>query len=122
VATAGDLLEQGKIPSQLDRLDALTPALILAAAGKGDELARQAIKEVGADLGIMMSICAAVLNPGRFIVGGGLGLAAFDLLTPPSILELERRVTRFSIEQLAIVPSRLASSAVGAACQVWERS
>src|SRR5215207_1745751 len=60
-----------------DRVE-LTPADVLAAAQEGDGLALQALAEVGRALGIIMSACSVILNPLRFVLGGGLGLAGFE--------------------------------------------
>jgi hypothetical protein len=59
------------------------------------------------------------LNPSRYVVGGGLGLAAFDFIVPSARQELIRRTIPESRALLDIVPSRVESSAIGAACLVW---
>jgi glucokinase len=97
----------------------LTPADVLAAAGQGDALALNALAEVGRVLGIIMSACTAILNPSRYVVGGGLGLAGYDLIVPAAWQELRRRTIPESRALLDIVPSRLESPAIGAACLVW---
>jgi glucokinase len=96
-----------------------TPRDILAAAAAGDPLARAALARSGSWLGIVMAACVTVLNPTRIVVGGGLGLAAFDYLVPAARAELARRTLRSAHQNLQIFPSRLVSSAVGAACLVW---
>jgi glucokinase len=107
---AGSLLAEGAD---------LTPADVLAAAGQGDALALNALAEVGRVLGIIMSACTAILNPSRYVVGGGLGLAGYDLIVPAAWQELRRRTIPESRALLEIVPSRLESPAIGAACLVW---
>lgn len=97
----------------------LTPADVLAAAREGDALAMQALAEVGRVLGIVMSACTAILNPCRYVIGGGLGLAGFELIAPAAELELFRRTIPESRSLLDIVPSQVESPAVGAACLVW---
>lgn len=97
----------------------LTPRDVLAAAHEGDVLALQALAEVGRVLGIIMSACTAILNPSRYVVGGGLGLAAFDFTVPAAREELMRRTIPESRGLLDIVPSRVESPAIGAACLVW---
>jgi predicted NBD/HSP70 family sugar kinase len=67
-----------------------------------------------------MAACVAILNPARFIIGGGLGVAAYDLILPTASRELARRALASSPQELLILPSRLKSSAVGAACLVWQ--
>jgi glucokinase len=102
------------------RADAnLTSADIISAAQHGDEIARSALAVVGRALGIVMSACAAILNPSRFVIGGGLGLAGFDLVVPAAREEMMRRTIPSSRGTLEIVPSRVESSAIGPACLVW---
>lgn len=97
----------------------LTSEAIVKAARVGDTVAQAAVAEVGRHLGIVMAACVAILNPGTIVVGGGLGIAAFDLLLPAARAEVQRRTLPASHHHLEIVPSRLPSSAVGAACLVW---
>jgi len=97
----------------------LTSADIIAAAQNGDEVARGALLEVGRALGIVMSACAAVLNPSRFVIGGGLGLAGFDFVVPAVREEMMRRTIPNSRGALNIVRSSVESSAIGSACLVW---
>ncbi len=97
----------------------LTPADVLAAAREGDSLALQALAEVGRVLGIIMSACTAILNPCRYVIGGGLGLAGFSFILPAAEEELFRRTIPESRSLLDIVPSQVESPAIGAACLVW---
>jgi glucokinase len=97
----------------------LTPADVLAAAREGDALALQALAEVGRVLGIIMSACTAILNPCRYVIGGGLGLAGFSFILPAAEEELFRRTIPESRSLLDIVPSQVESPAIGAACLVW---
>ncbi|MGE5373814.1 MAG: ROK family protein [Bacteroidota bacterium] len=103
------------LANQLD----LAPSDVLAAAREGDALAIQALAEVGRVLGIVMSSCTAILNPCRYVIGGGLGLAGFDFIAPAAQEELFRRTIPESRSLLDIVPSQVESPAVGAACLVW---
>jgi glucokinase len=97
----------------------LTPADVLAAAREGDALAMQALAEVGRVLGIIMSACTAILNPCRYVIGGGLGLAGFNFILPAAEEELFRRTIPESRNLLDIVPSQVESPAIGAASLVW---
>ncbi len=97
----------------------LTSANVIAAARQGDEIARAAFLEVGRALGIVMSACAAILNPARFVIGGGLGLAGFDFMLPAIREEMMRRTIPNSRGVLNIMRSSVESSAVGSACLVW---
>ncbi len=103
-----------------DRSD-LTTAAVIDAARSGDELAITAFDQVGQWLGTVIAVCVAVLNPAAIVLGGGLGLAAFDWLAPAAEHELHRRVLAKSYQPLSIVKSHLTSSAIGAACLVWSK-
>jgi glucokinase len=102
----------------LDSAD-LTSADVLAAAREEDALALKALAEVGHVLGMIMSACTAILNPSRYVVGGGLGLAGFDFIVPAAQHELMRRTIPESRALLNIVPSQVESPAIGAASLVW---
>jgi glucokinase len=97
----------------------LTPADVLAAASKDDPIALEALTEVGRALGIIMSACAVILNPSRFVIGGGLGLAGFDFIVPTIREEMMRRTIPNHRSQMDIVHSRVESPAIGSACLVW---
>jgi glucokinase len=99
--------------------ETLTSADILAAAKNSDEIALAAFTDVGRALGIVLSACAAILNPARFVIGGGLGVAGFDFVVPAVREEMMRRTIPNSRGALDIVSSRVESSAIGSACLVW---
>jgi glucokinase len=112
-------LASGDFTSLLTDDAELSSASILSAARQSDTLALDVFTEMGTALGIVMAACVAVLNPARFVIGGGLGLAAFDLVTPPARRALAERVIQSSINKLEIIPSSLQSSAIGPSCLVW---
>ena len=118
-ALVRDYLSQRRFPTRLAAGDDLNPETILEAARTEDELAQKALFEVGRNLGMVMAACASALNPALFVIAGGLGLAAFDMIVPPARMELERRVLPASFQDLRITPSSLTSSAVGAASLAW---
>jgi glucokinase len=97
----------------------LTPSDVLAAAEKGDALALKALEEVGRALGIVMSACTVILNPSRFVIGGGLGVAGFDFIIPTVREELTHRTLPNHRGQMDIVRSQVESPAIGSACLVW---
>jgi glucokinase len=107
----------GKKPPQDER--EWTSVEIISAAKNGHWIACDALSEVGRALGVVMSACAAILNPSCFVIGGGLGVAGFDFLVPAIREELTQRTTLNSRKHLNIVPSSLESPAIGAACLVW---
>ncbi len=97
----------------------VTTSSVVEAARAGDPIAHAALAKVAEWLGIVMAACIGVLNPLKIVLGGGLGLAAFDWLAPGAERELQRRVLPKGYAHLKIVRSELASSAIGAACLVW---
>ncbi len=92
---------------------------ILEAAHAGDPFALAVTDEAARWLGITMAYCATALNPALFVIGGGLGHAAFDLLLDGAERELRSRPLLAAHEKLRIVEAQVESSAVGAACLVW---
>jgi glucokinase len=100
---------------------ALSAAQILAAARSGDTVALAALDETARWLGMALATTVAVVNPAAAIIGGGLGLAAFDLLIPGAERELGRRVLAQSLTGFQIMPAQVTSSAVGAAALVHYR-
>ncbi len=70
----------------------LTGPLITEAAQDGDPTSRELLAEVGHWLGIGIANLAAALDPGLFIIGGGVS-AAGDLLIAPARETFARRLT-----------------------------
>jgi glucokinase len=112
------LTSHSNTSSLSDRAE-LSPADILAAAENDDRLALKALTEVGSVLGIVMSACTVILNPSRFVIGGGLGIAGFDFIMPAVQEELMRRTLPNHRGQMDIVRSQVESPAIGSACLVW---
>jgi glucokinase len=121
IAATRTLLAAGPQQSRLRDSAELTTDQILAAARAGDTVALAAFERMSRALGEVAAIAAAVLGPEVIVLGGGLGVAAADLLEPGVTRELERRLQ--VPQQLPPVrAATLASSAVGAACIVWSRT
>jgi glucokinase len=117
VKNAEELLKAGgrsSLPTDFHAED------VVAAARSGDALSQEALAKSARWLGIALAAYAALLNPAAIIIGGGLGLSAFDLLVPAARVELARRALPQSHQQLQIVPAQVGSSAVGAAALVWQ--
>jgi glucokinase len=119
VRVTRQMLASHSAKSLLSDLAEFTPADVLSAAGKGDSLASEALREVGRALGIILSACTVILNPSRFVIGGGLGVAGFDFIMPAVHEELTRRTLPSHRGQMDIVRSQVESSAIGSACLVW---
>ena len=109
---ATDLLERvGGRPEDL------SGPLVTEAAREGDALARELLAEVGRWLGVGIANLAAALDPGTFVVGGGVS-AAGDLLLAPAREAFRRHLTgRGYRPEARIVAAELGNEAglVGAA-------
>jgi glucokinase len=71
---------------------ALTGPVITEAARQGDPTATELLAEVGHWLGVGIANLAAALDPGLFVVGGGVS-AAGDLLLEPARATFRRTLT-----------------------------
>lgn len=117
IAETREILRAG-IASTLQDRDTLTPQDILYAARQEDAAALAAMDKLGEWLGIVMATASVWLNPARFIIGGGLGLAAFDLIARRALAEYGVRALAASEDGAELVRSQVESSAVGAAALV----
>jgi glucokinase len=72
--------------------EAITGLAVTQAARDGDEAALEAFRSVGTWLGLGMASIAAVLDPGMFVIGGGVS-AAGSLLCEPAERTLQERIT-----------------------------
>ncbi|MDN5795052.1 MAG: ROK family glucokinase [Intrasporangium sp.] len=123
VREARDLITAGSpVVSDLrERLgsdeSALTGPLITEAAQAGDPTARELLGDVGEWLGLGIANLAAALDPGCFVVGGGVS-AAGELLLGPAREAFRRQLPgRGYRPEAAIVRARLGADAglIGAA-------
>lgn len=105
--------------STLHSIDPITPADVITAARAGDALGEYIVCETGDYLTQAILACTGTLNPERVVIGGGLGLALFDLLIEPVTANVKSRA--HPVAQPKIVRSEVQSSAVGAAALVWSR-
>ncbi len=116
------LLAEGRLATRLTDSPALSTQNILDAARRGDPLAQAVMTEGGHVLSILLSAYLSFLNPAAVVIGGGLGMAAFDLLVPVALDQLKNRVVDVYYADLKIVPSGQESSALGAACLVFHQA
>ena len=103
--------------SMVGRPEDLTGPLITEAARRGDWLARELLGEIGTWLGIGIADLAAALDPGTFVIGGGVS-AAGDLLLEPARAAFRAQLTgRGYRPEARIVAAQLGNEAgvVGAA-------
>ena len=90
---------------------------VTTAAREGDEAALACFEEVGGWLGQGLADLAALLDPGRFVVGGGVADAGELLLGPARAMFGQRLTGGTHRPRAEIVPARLGNHAglVGAA-------
>jgi glucokinase len=113
-------LKQGE-ESSLSGLDleTITAVEVVEAAKAGDKLARRILAEAGRYLGIALAYYAALLNPERIVIGGGLR-AAGDLLLEPIRVSIHEWVVSVLADYTQIVPAQLDNAgAIGAGVLVW---
>lgn len=92
---------------------------IVAAAQQGDATARAVFSDAGRALGIVMAWCTMLYNPQRIVIGGGLGLATYDLLVESALPALHQRAHPGAWANLEIVRAAAPSTTLGAAALVW---
>ena len=81
---------------------------VAAAAREGDPLATAAFEEVGDHLGRALALLSAVIDPGCFILGGGVAEAG-DLLVEPT----RRAYLRSLVARRHRVPAQIRSAELG---------
>ena len=99
------------------RPEDLTGPLVTEAARDGDPLACELLAEIGRWLGLGIADLAAALDPGTFVIGGGVS-AAGELLLEPARAAFRRQLTgRGYRPEATIVAAELGNEAglVGAA-------
>jgi len=112
---ANDAVERGD-HTHLASLEKITAKDVFDAAKAGDEVALRIIQRAAFYLGKSMALVAVVVNPQRFIVGGGVSRAGNILFEP--IRENFRKFTpEAACEGVDIVPAQLGNDAgvIGAA-------
>lgn len=92
---------------------------IIQLARNHHEIALRIMSDAAQALGEVMAMCAALLNPALFVIGGGIGLACFDLIVPEATRRLHQSVFPNLYSALTIVPAIASSSALGSAALVW---
>lgn len=93
-----------------DDPERVEPALIAQAALAGDAGSAAIFERAGEYLGIGLANMANILNPRRFIIGGGVGNAG-ELLLAPARRTLRARAMPVNARTAEIVPAALGSDA-----------
>lgn len=92
LARANSPVAQELLKSVGGDVDAITGAVVTELAQKGDRASRDLLEDVGEWLGLGLANLAAALDPGTFVVGGGL-CDAGDLLLEPARRAFARNLT-----------------------------
>jgi glucokinase len=117
LAAAGSPVAQAMLDRAGGDVAAITGPLVTALAREGDPSARELLHEVGDWLGVGIANLAAALDPGLFVVGGGLSESG-DLLLGPARDSFQRSLTGRSFRPVAgVVQAEMGNTAglVGAA-------
>ncbi|MFN8076284.1 MAG: ROK family glucokinase [Kineosporiaceae bacterium] len=92
LAAAGSPVAAGLLARVDGRVEDLVGPLVTQAAADGDPLAVELFEEVGRWLGVGLANIAAALDPGMFVIGGGV-CDAGELLLRPTRESLRRTLT-----------------------------
>jgi glucokinase len=105
--------------SLLASVDPVTTDAILDAFSKGDPLAVRVMEDATDWLASVMIACMGILNPGLFVIGGGLGHAAYDYFATRTKEKLQTRTRREIHQAVPIAQSQVLHTAIGPASLVW---
>ena len=84
---------------------------LVTAALEGDEAARAATDRIGHYLGVAIGSLANIFAPDVFVVGGGFGIAAWELLRGPALAAAQREALEPADETIRIVPAEMGDDA-----------
>jgi glucokinase len=90
--------------------DEITPLSLEKAAMNGDRIAVKLWEEIGFEIGVMLSNIAWLLNPDRFVIGGGVAKAG-PLVFEPIKRTIRERTAPVYHEHLEVVPADLGNDA-----------
>jgi glucokinase len=99
----------------------ITPLTLEKAALNGDKIAAGLWEEIGFEIGIMLTNIAWLLNPDRFVIGGGVAKAG-PLLFEPIKRTIRERTPAAYHQHLEVVPAELGNDAgiIGSAALALE--
>jgi glucokinase len=100
----------------------VTPALVSQAAAEGDAVALEVLQEIGFYAGLGVANLINIMNPERFVIGGGIAQAG-ELLLGPIRRTVDSRAVPLQRQTAQIVPAELGDLAgvMGAAVLVLDR-
>ncbi|MHA7245596.1 ROK family protein [Arthrobacter tecti] len=102
LATANSPVAQTILREVHGRAESITGSVVTRLALQGDPACRELIDDVGQWLGLGIANLAAALDPGTFVIGGGLG-AAGSLLIDPARRSFERNLTGRGFRPAAVI-------------------
>lgn len=92
LAAANSPMAQELLRAVDGKVDSITGVIVTELAKAGDPTARELLEDVGEWLGLGMANLAAALDPGTFVIGGGL-CDAGELLVAPARKAFARNLT-----------------------------
>lgn len=112
VAMAEDYIRGGKSTKfrEMANSNPITPYIVCEAAKAGDPVAKRIFTIMGEYIGIGMASVVNLLNPEKFIVGGGVADAGEILMTPLKET-LKKRAMKIAGEAVEVVPAQLGNTA-----------
>lgn len=87
-------------------LEEFTPLVLEKAALGGDKIAAKLWEDIGFEIGIMLTNITWLLNPDRFVIGGGVAKAG-PLVFDPIRRTIRERTSAVYHEHLEVVPAEL---------------
>ena len=119
VNRANELFTASHDPNYEKMKDSITARQILSMAKTHDPIAEELIRRMAKSLGFVCAMLKSVIDPERFIIGGGLGKAVFNMLTDEVEKEMNAHVFKLDDRPTTFHKSSLKTSAMGAAAMVW---
>jgi glucokinase len=103
-------------------LQSITSDMVIEAAGRGDALALEVIREAASYLGIAIANVIDLFNPSLVIVGGE-PLELGDLYLDPLNEEIQRRAFSIPLSAAKVMPTSLgySAAAIGAATLIIDQ-
>jgi len=92
------------------KIDRLTPKIISEAAYKNDPLSKNIWYQTGYYIGVTFAGVVNLLNPERFVIGGGVAQAG-EILFEPIRETINKLAMKTATKNLKIVPAELGESA-----------
>jgi glucokinase len=97
----------------------VTPLLVKQAAWKGDKFALKMWEDTGSHLATALAALANILNPDRFVIGGGVAQQA-EVLFRPLMRSFKRKAFPIAVRSVKVMPAKLGAEAglIGAAALI----